>query len=58
MGISPRLNYFRTFYPERDPEMVSTDSYKKVELISFLKLNADKRNPNTVNKCIKLLDIL
>lgn len=46
-----------TFYPKRDPKPISTDSYKKVELISFLKLNADKRNPNRINKCIHLLDI-
>lgn len=57
MGIPPRHNYFRPFHLKRDPKTISTDSYKKAELINFLKLNSDKRNPNTVNKCIKLLDI-
>lgn len=56
MGIRPRHNYFRTFYPKRAPKTISTDSYKKVELISFLRLNAAKRNPNRLSKCIQLLD--
>lgn len=57
MGIPPRHNYFRAFYLKRDPKTISTDSYKKFELINFLKLNSDKRNPNPVIKCLKPLDI-